>query len=120
MGLGPTQRSGVSTPKEQYEAWIYFKETFDRVGDDLDPNVRKLVAEFVRHVPQSSVYSLPPLLPPGAATPNPTTYPTVPRNALDRYIPLEDQSEGYLLSGVIGQEIYGAGMTPTYAALLKQ
>lgn len=118
-GLGPTQASGVSTPKEQYEAWIYIREAHNLLRGKIDPDIEKLLAEFVRQVPQSSAYSLPPLLPPGAASANPGAYPTVKRNDLSLYIPLEDVREGFGLSGVIGQEVYGAGMAPTYAALLK-
>jgi hypothetical protein len=38
-------------------------------------------------------------------------------NRLDLYIPLEDLRDGGSQWGVIGQEVYGAGMAPTLAAL---
>jgi hypothetical protein len=65
-------------------------------------------------------YTLPPLLPAGVATDSPTTYPTVAENALELYIPLEDLRGGWSIAGVIGQEVYGAGLAPTLAAVAYQ
>jgi len=88
FGLMPTQEAGVITPKEQYEAWIY-------------------IAEFLRLA----------RAPPGVATEHPAAYDTVASNQLDLSIPLEDMGDGWDVWGAIGQEVYGAGMAPTFAAL---
>jgi hypothetical protein len=40
----------------------------------------------------------------------------VPRNNLSWHIPLEDLREGEVASGVIGQELYGAGGPFMFAA----
>jgi hypothetical protein len=117
FGLNPTQQSAVITPKEQYEAWIYIHETLQRVHGSLDPTVEKLLAEFVRHTLLTIPRSLPPLLPPEAATENPSAYPTVARNDLSLFIPLEDLRDGWDINGAIGQEVYGAGMAPAMAAI---
>jgi hypothetical protein len=116
FGLNPTQKSAVITPKEQYEAWIYLTETLQRLHGVLDPSVEKLVAEFVKHTLLTIPGSLPPLMPVGAATEHPSAYETVTENDLSLFIPLEDLRDGWDLSGVIGQEIYGAGMAPAMAA----
>jgi hypothetical protein len=117
FGLAPTQRAAVITPKEQYEAWIYLSEFLRRAHGRIDPSVEKLVAEFCYHTPITLVGSLPPLLPPGVATEHPAAYQTVQANRLDLYIPLEDMGDGYGEWGAIGQQVYGAGMAPTFAAL---
>jgi hypothetical protein len=79
--------------------------------------VEKLVAEFIKHTLLTIPWSLPPFLPDGAATENPSAYETVSENDLSLYIPLEDLRDGWDLSGVIGQEVYGAGMAPSMAAI---
>ena len=117
FGLGPTQRSGVITAKEQYEAWIYLSQFLRRAHGRIDPSVEKLVAEFCYHTLVTSANSLPPRLPAGLATQHPAAYPTVSANRLDLYLPLEDMRDGQNQWGVIGQEVYGAGMAPTLAAL---
>jgi hypothetical protein len=113
----PTQRAAVVTPKEQYEAWNYLGEYLRRVHGQVDPSVEKLVAELCKHTLLTLPYSLPPLLPAGVATEHPAAYETVNVNRLDLYIPLEDMGSGWDLWGAIGQEVYGAGMAPTLAAL---
>ncbi|MEO8357524.1 MAG: hypothetical protein ABI621_16585 [Chloroflexota bacterium] len=61
--------------------------------------------------------SLPPRLAPGVVTEHPAAYSTVQANRLDLYIPLEDMRDGQSEWGAIGQEVYGAGMAPSFAAL---
>ncbi len=116
FGLSPMARSAVITPKEQYEAWLYLRE-YLTLAHGLDPAIEGLVDGFLEHTLTTLPYTLPPLLPAGVATDNPTTYPTVVENALELYIPLEDLRGGWSVAGVIGQEVYGAGMAPTLAAL---
>jgi hypothetical protein len=117
FGLAPTQRSAVITPKEQYEAWIYLSEFLRRAHGRIDPSVEKLVAEFCYHTLITLADSLPPRLPAGVATEHPAAYQTVQANRLDLYIPLEDLRDGHTEWGAIGQQVYGAGMAPTFAAL---
>ncbi len=117
FGLTPTQRAAVITPKEQYEAWIYLTEYLRRAHGQIAPSAEKLVAEFCKHTLLTLPYAFPPLLPEGVTTVHPAAYETVSRNRLDLYIPLEDLRDGWSEWGVIGQEVYGAGMAPTLAAL---
>ncbi len=116
-GLNPTQRSGVITPKEQYEAWIYLDEYLRITTGEIDPSIEKLVAEFLKYTPATLAYTMPPLAPDGMATENPAAYSTVATNRLDLYIPLEDMRDSWGTWGAIGQQVYGAGMAPTLAAL---
>lgn len=117
FGLAPTQRAAAITPKEQYEAWIYLSEFLRRAHGRIDPAVEKLVAEFCYRTLITMADSFPPRLPPGVTTANPRAYATVQENRLDLYIPLEDMRDGQNEWGAIGQEVYGAGMAPTFAAL---
>ena len=119
FGLSPMARSAVITPKEQYEAWLYLRE-YLALARGLAPAIEGLVAGFLEHTLTTLPYTLPPLLPAGVATDSPTTYPTVAENALELYIPLEDLRDGWSVAGVIGQEVYGAGMAPTLAAVAYQ
>jgi len=117
FGLGPTQRAAAITPKEQYEAWVYLNEFLRRAHGRIDPGVEKLVAEFLRHTLVTLADSFPPRLPEGVATLHPAAYETVATNRLDLYIPLEDMRAGQSGWGSIGQQVYGAGLAPTFAAL---
>jgi hypothetical protein len=117
FGLNPTQQSAAITAKEQYEAWIYLLETLQRVHGELDPTVEKLISEFVKHTLLTIPRSLPVFLPPESVTVHPAAYETVSENDLSLMIPLEDLRDGWDISGVIGQEVYGAGMAPAMAAL---
>ena len=117
FGLMPTQRAAVITPKEQYEAWIYLSEYLRRAHGHLEPSVEKLVSEFCKHTLLTLPYAFPPLLPEGVASAHPAAYETVSRNRLDLHVPLEDLRDGWSQWGAIGQEVYGAGMAPTLAAL---
>ena len=116
FGLSPMSRSGVITPKEQYEAWLYLREYLTLAHGRIDPAIEGLVAGFLEHTLTTLPYTLPPLLPAGVGTDSPATYPSVTENALDLYIPLEDLRDGWSPAGVIGQEVYGAGLAPTLAS----
>jgi len=120
FGLSPMARSAVITPKEQYEAWLYLREYLTLAHGQIDPAIEGLVAGFLEHTLTTLPYTLPPLLPAGVATDSPTTYPSVTQNALELYIPLEDLRGGWSVAGVIGQEVYGAGLAPTLAAVAYQ
>jgi hypothetical protein len=117
FGLAPTQQAAAITAKEQYETWIYLTEFLRVAHGQLDSDVEKLVAEFTYHTLITLASSLPPLLPTGVATEYPSAYPTVGTNRLDLHVPLEDMRDGREPWGAIGQEVYGAGMAPTFAAL---
>ena len=115
FGLNPLPWSDYIAMLEQYEAWLGLRD-YLQYAYDGPSYVRTLVQGFLTNSPLTLQYSLPPLLPAGAASSAAGEYPLVPHNNLGWNIPLEDLREGEATSGVIGQEIYGAGGPFMFAA----
>ncbi|TDQ11218.1 hypothetical protein [Pedobacter metabolipauper] len=74
-------------------------------GVEILPSVKLLLAEFIRYVVDRSVYYYPPMLPPDMLEEDPKTGEVDPK----LWIALEDLQDGWLKSGTVGQEVYGAG-----------
>jgi hypothetical protein len=115
MGLNPLPWSDYVAMLEQYEAWLGL-QSYMRYAQNEPTYVTNLVKAFIRDSPRTLQYSLPPLLPSGAASSAAGEYSFVPRNNLSWHIPLEDLREGEVTSGAIGQELYGAGGPFMFAA----
>ena len=115
MGLNPLPWSDYVAMLEQYEAWLGL-QSYMQYAQTEPASITNLVKAFIQDSPRTLQYSLPPLLPSGAAASAPGEYPFVPQNKLSWYIPLEDLREGEVDSGVIGQELYGAGGPFMFAA----
>jgi hypothetical protein len=115
MGLNPLPWSDYVAMLEQYEAWLGL-QSYLRYAQDEPAATTNLVKAFILYSPRTLQYSLPPLLPPGAASSAAGEYPFVPHNNLSWHIPLEDLREGEVASGAIGQELYGAGGPFMFAA----
>jgi hypothetical protein len=115
MGLNPLPWSDYVAMLEQYEAWLGL-QSYMQYAQNEPAYLTNLVKAFIRDAPRTLQYSLPPLLPSGAASSAAGEYPFVPRNNLSWHIPLEDLREGEVTSGVIGQELYGAGGPFMFAA----
>jgi hypothetical protein len=118
MGLNPLPWSDYVAMLEQYEAWLGL-ESYMRYAQHEPPFITNLVKAFIRYAPRTLKYSLPPLLPHGAASSVAGEYSFVSRNVLRWYIPLEDLREGEVASGAIGQELYGAGGAFMFAAFAQ-
>ncbi len=115
MGLNPLPWSDYVAMLEQYEAWLGL-QSYLRYAQNEPPYVTNLVKAFIQASPRTLQYSLPPLLPSGAASSAAGEYSFVPHNNLRWHIPLEDLREGEVVSGAIGQELYGAGGPFMFAA----
>jgi hypothetical protein len=115
MGLNPLPWSDYVAMLEQYEAWLGLK-SYMRYAQNEPAYVTDLVNAFIQYSPRTLRYSLPPLLPSGAASSAAGEYSFVPHNNLSWHIPLEDLREGEAASGTIGQELYGAGGPFMFAA----
>ena len=115
MGLNPLPWSDYVAMLEQYEAWLGL-QSYLRYAQNEPAYVANLVKAFIQYSPRTLQYSLPPLLPSGAASSAAGEYPFVPHNNVTWHIPLEDLREGEVASGAIGQELYGAGGPFMFAA----
>ncbi len=115
FGLNPLPWSDYVAMLEQYEAWLGLRDYLTYAAGE-PAYVTSLVRGFLTYSPRTLQYALPPLLPKKAAAATPGEYSFVPRNDLSAYIPLEDLREGEATSGIIGQEIYGAGGPFMFAA----
>ena len=100
---------------EQYETWLGLRD-YRSYARGEPAYVLALVDGLLTATPSILQYSLPPALPSGDVPTHPGTYAFVSKNRLDWDIPVEDLREGESQSGVIGQEIYGAGGTFMLAA----
>lgn len=118
MGLNPLPWSDYVAMLEQYEAWLGL-QSYLRYARSEPPAITHLVKVFIRYAPRTLQYSLPPLLPRGAASSIAGEYPFVSHNDLRWYVPLEDLREGEVASGAIGQELYGAGGPFMFAAYAR-
>lgn len=108
FGLNPLPWSDYVAMLEQYEAWLALRD-YTTYATKEPSYITDLVQGFLTETPLTMQYALPTRLPSGAATAAPGEYPFVPRNNLSWDIPLEDLRTGEQNSGLIGQEIYGAG-----------
>jgi hypothetical protein len=115
MGLNPLPWSDYVAMLEQYGAWLGL-QSYLRYAQNEPPSIANLVKAFIQYSPRTLQYSLPPLLPAGAASSAAGEYSFVPHNNLSWHIPLEDLREGEVSSGAIGQELYGAGGPFMFAA----
>ncbi|RZM28437.1 MAG: hypothetical protein EOO88_08970 [Pedobacter sp.] len=74
-------------------------------GVDILPSVRMLIAEFIRYLVDRAVYYYPAMLPSDMLEDKPKIGEVDPK----LWIALEDLQDGWLKSGTVGQEVYGAG-----------
>lgn len=108
FGINPLPWADYIAPLEQYEAWLGLRDYMTYAAGE-PAYINDLVQGFLAETPLTMQYSLPTRLPSGAATTSPGEYAFVAHNNLHWDIPLEDLRTGEQNSGVIGQEIYGAG-----------
>jgi hypothetical protein len=108
FGLNPLPWSDYVAMLEQYEAWLALRDYMTYAAQEPS-YVKNLVHGFLVETPLTMQYALPTRLPSGVATTSPGEYAFVPHNNLGWDIPLEDLRTGEQNSGLIGQEIYGAG-----------
>jgi hypothetical protein len=108
FGINPLPWSDYIAPLEQYEAWLGLRDYLTYAQGEPS-YITGLVQSFVTETPLMMQYTLPSRLPAGVATASPGEYSFVPKNDLAWNIPLEDLRVGEQTSGIIGQELYGAG-----------
>lgn len=95
-----------AAPAEQYQAWLSLREYDDLVHDDLPASARLLLGEFLKYGQTNLRYLYPAYLNPGSVAPASERGGKLEPDLL---VPIEDLNDPWLLSGRIGQEVYGAG-----------
>ena len=74
-------------------------------GVDILPSVNLLISEYIRYLVDRAVYYYPTMLPAEMLEEKPKIGEVDPK----LWIALEDLQDGWLKSGTVGQEVYGAG-----------
>jgi hypothetical protein len=74
-------------------------------GVDILPSLKLLIAEYIRYLVDRAVYYYPTMLPAEMLEDKPKIGEVDPK----LWIALEDLQDGWLKSGTVGQEVYGAG-----------
>jgi hypothetical protein len=91
---------------EEQEVFCAFHDYLKHAeGVDILPSVKLLIAEYIRYLVDRAVYYYPPMLPAEMLEENPKMGEVDPK----LWIALEDLQDGWLKSGTVGQEVYGAG-----------
>jgi hypothetical protein len=120
FALNPGQGANYSAPLEQHQAAAYLDEALVLFGNDLPAPAHALSIAFIKHSIGVTRYTYPDKLPPGALAPKPFRSPWPGANLADAPIPVEDLEGGLRQSGLVGQEIYGAGAAADFARLAKK
>ena len=74
-------------------------------GEEILPSITLLSTEFIRYLIDRAVYYYPPMLPKEMLEEKCKLGEIIP----SLWIALEDLPDGWVKSGVVGQEVYGAG-----------
>ncbi len=95
-----------AAPAEQYQTWLALREYDDITHDTLPRSARLLVGEFLKYGQTNLRYLYPAYLTPGSVAIASDRGGKLEPNLL---VPIEDLNDAWLISGRIGQEVYGAG-----------
>lgn len=74
-------------------------------GEEIQPSILMLIAEYIRYVVDRAIYYYPTMLPKEALSEEPKIGELDP----NLWIALEDIHDGWEQNGQVGQEVYGAG-----------
>lgn len=106
FALFPLNDAPYTAAYEEQEVFCAFHDYLKHAeGLDILPSVRLLIAEYIRFLVNRAVYYYPAMLPADMLEGKPKTGEVDP----DLWIALEDLQDGWLKSGTVGQEVYGAG-----------
>ena len=106
FSLYPLNDAPYTAVYEEQEVFCAFHDYLKHAeGVDLLPSVKLLIAEYIRYLVDRAVYYYPTMLPVTMLEEKPKTGELDPK----LWIALEDLQDGWLKSGTVGQEVYGAG-----------
>ncbi|MFD0763279.1 hypothetical protein ACFQZI_00340 [Mucilaginibacter lutimaris] len=107
FGLFPLNDAPYLAVYEEQECFASIHDLLEMAeGIPLSDNARLLLAEFVKYMINRAAYYCPPMLPKDMLSEE------VKTGEIDSklWIALEDMHDGWEKAGVVGQEVYGAGL----------
>jgi hypothetical protein len=106
FSLYPLNDAPYTAAYEEQEVFCALHDYLKNAEDvEVLPSVKLLIAEYIRYLVDRAVYYYPTMLPADMLEENPKTGEVDPK----LWIALEDLQDGWLKSGTVGQEVYGAG-----------
>lgn len=106
FALFPLSDAPYTAVYEEQEVFCAFHDYLKHAeGEQIEPSVRLLIAEYIRFLVERSVYYYPTMLPKEMLSEEVKTGEVDP----NLWIALEDLHDGWEKSGEVGQEVYGAG-----------
>jgi len=106
FALFPLNDAPYTAVYEEQEVFCAMHD-YLKIAEDVAilPAVKLLIAEYIRYLVERAVYYYPTMLPKEMLEEKPKTGEVDP----NLWIALEDLQDGWLKSGTVGQEVYGAG-----------
>ena len=102
----PLSNAPYTAPYEEQEVFCALHDYLRHAeGIDILPSVKLLMSEFIRYMVYRAVYYYPTMLPKEMLCDQPKTGELDPK----LWIAVEDLNDGWVQSGGVGQEVYGAG-----------
>jgi hypothetical protein len=106
FSLYPLNDAPYTAVYEEQEVFCAFHDYLKHAeGMEILTSVKLLIAEYIRYLVDRAVYYYPTMLPDDMLEENPK----VGEVDAKLWIALEDLQDGWLKSGTVGQEVYGAG-----------
>lgn len=106
FSLYPLNDAPYTAVYEEQEVFCAFHDYLKQAEDvDILSSVTLLIAEYIRYLVDRAVYYYPTMLPAEMLEEKPKIGEVDPK----LWIALEDLQDGWLKSGTVGQEVYGAG-----------
>ncbi|MEJ2880487.1 hypothetical protein [Pedobacter sp. GR22-6] len=106
FALFPLNDAPYTAAYEEQEVFCAFHDYLKHAEDvDILPSVRLLIAEYIRFLVNRAAFYYPTKLPKDMLEEKPKIGELDP----NLWIALEDLQDGWLKSGTVGQEVYGAG-----------
>lgn len=106
FSLYPLNDAPYTAVYEEQEVFCAFHDYLEHAEDlDILRSVKLLIAEYIRYLVDRAVYYYPTMLPADMLEEKPKIGEVDP----NLWIALEDLQDGWLKSGTVGQEVYGAG-----------
>ncbi len=106
FSLYPLNDAPYTAVYEEQEVFCALHDYLKHAEDvDILPSVKLLIAEYIRYLVDRAVYYYPTMLPGDMLEEKPKIGEVDPK----LWIALEDLQDGWLKSGTVGQEVYGAG-----------